>query len=311
MPSLLIRYPSDICSSASLENGVATEKPTADTSGQISVDVRMCRECKHTIFSSREFAESIQHSPPDQRAYETLRQFERGIRQLLPAFHRVLMNLQPEKLENGEVDLNKPPPTHAQIQEAAKIRKRLVDSFTKYSLAAKRLRDLKTDSPSQKKLQMAIYTYASSFLHTNMLPLKSLPQLLRQRSGPSPSSNSRFISSPQNPRSGLRHSQLASTDSETNSQAGTAPSETDDGASTVVSQLETEEKDLRERLVVLEEQRFMVDEMLKAAKTARRFEEATALSRNMEELEGEINGLKIKVGDVENRWEGVYGNGST
>ena len=218
------------------------------------------------------------------------------------------MALQPEKMENGEVDLNKPPPTHAQIQEAAKIRKRLVDSFTKYSLAAKRLRDLKTDSPSQKKLQMAIYTYASSFLHTNMLPLKSLPQLLRSRS--SASSNGRLLS-PQNQPSGLRHSQLASTDSETNSQAGTAPSETDDGASTIVSQLETEEKDLRERLVVLEEQRFMVDEMLKSATGARRFEEVSALSRNKEELEGEINGLKIKVGDIEDRWDGVYRNGNS
>lgn len=267
----------------------------------------MCRDCNHTIFSSREFAESLQHKPPDQRAYETLRQFERGIRQLLPSFHRVLLALQPEKLENGEVDLNKPPPTHTQIQEAAKIRKRLVDSFNKYGLAAKRLRDLKTESQAQKRLQMAVYTYASSFLHTNMLPLKSLPALLRSRST---ASSSRLLSSSGNP-SGLRHSQLAVADSETtSSQTGTAPSETDDGASTVVSQLETEEKDLRERLVVLEEQRFMVDEMLRAATTARRFEEVTALSRNKEELEGEIEGLKTKVGDVEDRWAGVYKNGS-
>lgn len=266
----------------------------------------MCRECKHTTFSSREFAESLQHKPPDQRAYETLRQFERGIRQLLPSFHRSLLALQPDKLENGEVDLNKPPPTHAQIQEAAKIRKRLVDSFSKYGMAAKRMRDLKSDNQAQQRLQMAVYTYANGFLHTNMLPLKSLPALLRSSSTTS-SSTSRLLSSQGHP---LRHSQLAATDSETTSQTGTAPSETDDGATTVVSQLETEEKDLRERLIVLEEQRFMVDEMLKAATSARRFEEVSALSRNKEELEGEINGLRGKVGDLEDRWEGVYRNGN-
>jgi hypothetical protein len=262
----------------------------------------MCRDCKHTIFSARDFAASLQHKPADQRAYETLRQFERGIQQLLPSFHRALLNLQPEKKESGEIDLNKPPPTHAQIQEAAKIRKRLVDSFGKYGIAAKRLRDLPTESPTQRRLQMAIYTYASGFLHTNMLPLKSLPQLLRSRSSASSStvvSTSRVLASHHHSGSSLRHSELAD---ETSSQA---PSE----GSTVVSQLEAEEKELRERLVVLEEQRFMVEAMVKTAQGSRRFEEVSALSRNVDELDAEIKVLRNKVGGVEERWEGVYRNG--
>ncbi|KAJ4257521.1 carboxypeptidase Y-deficient [Fusarium torreyae] len=284
----------------------ATEKPPATANpGQVGIDIRMCRECKHTIFSARDFAASLQHKPVDQRAYETLRQFERGIQQLLPSFTRVLLNLQPEKKESGEIDLNKPPPTHAQIQEAAKIRKRLVDSFAKYGTAAKRLRDLPTESPTQRRLQMAVYTYASSFLHTNMLPLKSLPQMLRSRSSASSStavSTSRLLASHHHSGSSLRHSELA--DTETSSQA---PSE----GSTVVSQLETEEKELRERLVVLEEQRFMVESMIKTAQGSRRFEEVSALSRNVDELDAEIKDLRNKVGGVEERWEGVYRNGVT
>ncbi|UZP39739.1 hypothetical protein NXS19_007555 [Fusarium pseudograminearum] len=283
-----------------------TEKPQSATNGgQVGIDIRMCRDCKHTIFSARDFAASLQHKPADQRAYETLQQFERGIQQLLPSFHRVLLNLQPEKKESGEIDLNKPPPTRAQIQEAAKIRKRLVDSFGKYGTAAKRLRDLPTESATQRRLQAAIYTYASGFLHTNMLPLKSLPQLLRSRSSASSStavSASRLLASHNHSGSSLRHSELA--DTETSSQA---PSE----GSTVVSQLETEEKELRERLVVLEEQRFMVESMIKTAHGSRRFEEVSALSRNVDELDAEINELKNKVGGVEERWEGVYRNGVT
>ncbi|UPL04013.1 hypothetical protein LCI18_014947 [Fusarium solani-melongenae] len=279
----------------------ATEKPPSTANpGQVSVDIRMCRECKHTIFSARDFTASLQHKPPDQRAYETLRQFERGIQQLLPSFHRALLNLQPEKNDTGEIDLNKPPPTHAQIQEAAKIRKRLVDSFGKYGTAAKRLRDLPSESATQRRLQMAIYTYASSFLHTNMLPLKSLPQLLRSRSSASSAtavSSSRLLA---HTHSGLRHSELADPDT-----ASQAPSE----GSTVVSQLETEEKELREKLVVLEEQRFMVQAMVKTAHGSRRFEEVSALSRNVDELDAEIKVLKGKVGGVEARWEGVYRNG--
>jgi hypothetical protein len=279
------------------------EKPLSVTGdGQVGIDIRMCRDCKHTIFSARDFAASLQHKPVDQRAYETLRQFERGIQQLLPSFHRALLNLQPEKKESGEIDLNKPPPTHAQIQEASKIRKRLVDSFGKYGIAAKRLRDLPTESPTQRRLQKAIYTYASGFLHTNMLPLKSLPQLLRSRSSASSStavSTSRLLASHHHSGSSLRHSELAD---ETSSQA---PSE----GSTVVSQLEAEEKELRERLVVLEEQRFMVEAMVKTAQGSRRFEEVSALSRNVDELDAEIKVLRNKVGGVEERWEGVYRNG--
>lgn len=259
----------------------------------------MCQDCNHTIFSGKDFNASLQLKPADQRAYETLRQFERGIRQLLPSFQRVLMALQPGTLENGEVDLNKPPPTRAQIQEASKIRKRLIDSFGKYGIAAKRIRDLPTASPTQQRLQTAIYTYASSFLHTNMLPLKSLPHLLRNQS--SRSSRSTPHLSVHSGSSGLRHTELAESDT-----ASQAASE----ASTVVSQLETEEKGLREGLAVLEEQRFMVEEMLRAATRARRFEEISALNRNMDELEIEIQALKNKISGVEARWEGVYRDGA-
>ncbi|OAA74369.1 Zinc finger, FYVE/PHD-type [Akanthomyces lecanii RCEF 1005] len=275
----------------------STEKPPPAT-GLVKIGIRMCQDCNHTIFSGRDFNASLEMKPADQRSYETLRQFERGIRQLLPSFHRVLLALQPDKLENGEVDLNKPPPTRAQIQEAGKIRKRLIDSFGKYGIAAKRIRDLPTQSPTQQRLQTAIYSYASTFLHTNMVPLKSLPQLLRNQSPRSARSTPHL--SVHSGSSGLRHTELAESDT-----ASQAASE----ASTVVSQLETEEKGLREGLAVLEEQRFMVEEMLRAATRARRFEEISALNRNMDELEAEIQALKGKISGVEAKWEGVYRDG--
>ncbi|POR39046.1 Vacuolar segregation protein pep7 [Tolypocladium paradoxum] len=287
--------------SLNLDNSTSqsTEKMQATGgSPQLSVGIRMCRECNRTIFCGRDFTASLSHKPPDQKAYETLRQFERGIRQLLPLFHRVLVALQPE-MSNGEADLSRPPPTRAQIQEAGKIRRRLIDGFGKYGTAAKRMRDLKSDNPAQQRLQQAVYTYASGFLHANMLPLKSLPQMLRTRS--TPSSASRFLSTPTQSTSSLRHTELAGSDA-----GSQAPSE----ASTVVSQLESEEKDVKERLAVLEEQKFMVEGMIRTATGARRFEEVSALSRNVDELEGEIQELRKKVGDVEARWEGVYRDGA-
>ena len=256
------------------------------------MDVRMCRECQSTIFSHREFAASLALKPPDQRAYETLRQFERGIRMLMPSFQRALMALQPP----DDHDSNKPPPTHAQIQEAAKIRKRLTDAFAKYDLAAKRLRDLKTDSQTQLRLQKAIYASASAFLHTNLIPLKSMPKILRANKP----SHRRLISGANGHLSPLRNQESAGFDAETSSVGGASE------ASTAVSALESEEKETRERLVVLEEQRFLVQEMLAGARSARRFEEVSALTRNLEELDREIEALKKLVAGVEERWEGLY-----
>lgn len=291
-------------------NRLGNEKtPNPTTNGHMSVDVRMCRDCKATIFSKRDFAESVAHKPPDQRAYETLRQFERGIKMLMPSFQRALLALQPPA---DEFSVDRPPPSHAQIQEASKLRKRLTDSFTKYNLAAKRLRDMKTTSPTQLRLQKNIYTAASSFLHTYMLPMKSVPKMLQSNSSSS-HHHRRHLLSPHDRHSSsgsmgpalspLRNGELADPGgSETASLAGA--SET----STAVSALETEEKELRERLVVLEEQRFLVKEMVNNARGSRRFEEVTALNKNVEELDREIASLRKAVDGVEERWEGVYAN---
>ncbi|KAI2468511.1 VAC1 protein [Annulohypoxylon bovei var. microspora] len=276
---------SDIGLNVANSSTPTSEKPAGGN--PISVDIHMCRDCKFTIFSKRDFMESIVHKPPDQRAYETLKQFERGIQLLIPTFQRALLPLQDENS----------PPNHAQIQEASKIRKRLTDSFTKYDVAARRIRDMKTDNPAQRQLQKAIHQAASSFLHMHMLPLKNLPRMLKHHSSSSSSSRNRLLANG-HVASPLRNgSDLLETASQT--------SET----STVMSALETEEKEVRERLVVLEEQRYMVQKMISSAHGARRFEEVSALTRNVEELDAEIESIKSKVVSVEDRWQGLYANG--
>ena len=149
----------------------------------------------------------------------------------------------------------------------------------------------------------------------HMLPLKNVPRMLKHKSngsgGSSSSSNPKgrlaLMAANGNSAATAIASPLRNgTDAETASQTTTdAASE----VSTAVSVLETEEKDLRERLVVLEEQRFLVHEMLASAHAGRRFEEVSALSRNVEELDREIADVKASVRQVEDRWRGVYANG--
>ena len=232
----------------------------------------------------------------------------------MPSFQKALLALQPPPDEDSSFrsQHNKPPstPTSAQVQEAAKIRKRLTDAFAKYDLAAKRLRDLKTDSPTQLRLQQSVYAAASSFLHANLIPLKSVPRVLRSNSMQhvhrrllNGNGSTSTLSPLRNGESAFSSPNKDAEAAETSSNAGASE------ASAVQSELDNEEKEAKERLVVLEEQMFMVQEMLKSARAQRRFEEVSALNRNVEELEGEIERAREGVRGVEERMGGLYVSG--
>lgn len=62
--------------------------------GSVPIDVRLCKECKSTLFDKRDFDADLARKPADVRAYENLRQFERGIRLLMPKFQKLLITLQ-------------------------------------------------------------------------------------------------------------------------------------------------------------------------------------------------------------------------
>ncbi|KAG9237798.1 hypothetical protein BJ875DRAFT_452823 [Amylocarpus encephaloides] len=250
---------------------------TGKKAGDLNLDIRMCRDCKTIVFSKSDFSAQVAHKPPDQRAYENLIQFEKGIRMLLPNFQRLLFALQdPEK-----------PPSHIQLAEASKVRKRLIDSFGKYDLAAKRIRDLPTTSATQLKLQRSIYQQSANFLSLHMLPLKSLPKILKHAS---PHGSSGL---PTNGRSAL--ATIKYNDVDTTSQMS---------SSSMVSAMEAEERQLKERLIVLEEQKFFVGEMIADANKRRKFDEATSLQSNLEDLGKEIDSVNGMLGQLD--FQGAY-----
>lgn len=205
------------------------------------------------------------------------------------------------------------PPTPAQLTEASKVRKRLIDSFAQYDTAARRIRDLPTDSPTQQKLQKAIYQQASNFLHLHMLPLKSLPKILKHATPggrPLPSGHSRDTlhgdtSSTAKPFTPA----LASIKYGNNTPNGSSQSITSDNSS-AISALEDEEKALRDRLIVLEEQKFFVSEMIADANKRRKFDEVSALALNIEDLSKEIDRINGILNNMD--FESLYtGNAQT
>ncbi|KAJ5917932.1 hypothetical protein N7454_010307 [Penicillium verhagenii] len=278
-----------------------TEKATRNH--MINVDIRLCKDCKTTLFDRRDFQADISRKPPEVRAYENLVQFERGIRLHLPRFQKLLTALQDPRR----------PPASSQIADASKVRKRLIDSFSKYDVAARRIRDLPTDSPTQQRLQKAIYQQASAFLHLHMLPLKSLPKVLKHASpsrDPIPSrtsSPSTLVNgspAPTKPQESALASIAYNKRLAPNGSTASLASDT----SSAVSALEAEEKSLRERLIVLEEQKFFVSEMIADANRRRKFDEVSSLAVNVEDLSREIDRISGMLAGLD--FEGVYTGGN-
>ena len=276
-----------------------TDNVTEKAVGQVGVDVRMCKDCRNTVFSRSDFAAALAYKPPDVRAYGNLIQFERGIRLMLPKFQRLLMVLQLVllmPLELNELMMRRDPdkpPSQAQLADASRTRKRLVDAFGQYNTAARRIRDLPTDSPTQQRLQKAIYQQSSNFLQIHMLPLKSLPKILKHATAHGLSSYDRPTSN------GKPASALASikyNDIDNVSQLS---------SSSAVSALEAEEKTLRETLMVLEEQLFLVKEQVADANKRRKFDEVSSLAQNVEDLSKEIDHVQGQLGQLD--FAGAYG----
>lgn len=276
-----------------------TEKPPPQDN--VALDIRLCKDCNHTLFANADFDASLS-SPAVisfDRAYHNLLEFEKGIRRMLPRFQKLLQALQdPES-----------PPTSAQITDASRTRKRLMDAFTQYDTAARRIRDLSSTSPTQIKLQKAIYQNASQFLHLHMLPLKSLPKVLKHatpngdvtpRTSSAVGTSSPLAAPPttgkSNALASIRYNHIRNDSSSALSMSSIASSR--------VSELEAEERSLRERLIVLEEQKFMVQEMVSDANKRRKFDEVAALAGNIEDLSREIDGIQGMLDNLD--FEGAY-----
>jgi rabenosyn-5 len=148
-------------------------------------------------------------------------------------------------------------PTKAQLDEAQKVRKRLLDLFAQYDAVSKRILSSPASSPTDKRVQTAMNQAAIQFLQTHMLPLQSLPKIL-------------------NPK-GKGKSPLA---------------ENQNGIS------DAKEKELKEKMMVLEEQKYLVENMIERAKKGRRMEEVGALRESLDDLQGEIGIIQKELGDL-------------
>ncbi|KAF8423122.1 FYVE zinc finger-domain-containing protein [Tirmania nivea] len=252
-------------------NSALSEKPTNDT----SLDIRICKECNFTVFSKKDFAADVSYLPPEAKAYSSLIQFEQGILAMMPRFQNLLTILQ-----NPHIN-----PSQAQVSEATRTRKRLLDAFSQYENAAKRILALEAKTQTEHVLRKNVYVKAAGLLQMHMLPLKALPKVMEKR---------------KEARKGEAVGMIMEVGSGVASGASSISGvEVNGGGKGGEVGNDAEEKRLKEQLMVLEEQRFLVGGMVGEAKRCRRFEEVGVLERSLRELEEEIGKVKQEVQDLE------------
>lgn len=227
------------------------EKLNMEFTASSTYGVRMCRDCKDTVFSKINFEEDVTGSlPPLLLTYQKLARVKNSIDVALPKFQMTLLALNdPEN-----------PPDKECLHVASEVRKKLLQSFGRYDALSREISTLKLSTPMEKKLQFQIYNAATQYLHDNMLPLKALPRVLKS--------------------------------AETSSVSSPTPELTSE-ASSVDPQAVQE---LQQQLVVMEEQKFMVQSMVNDAKSRRKFDEVIPLEQSISDLDLEISKLRDQLG---------------
>ena len=126
-----------------------------------------------------------------------------------------------------------------------------------------------------------------------MLPLKTLPKVLKHASPHGAVPNGHL--GPNGPSNGalaaIKYNEI-----DNSSQVS---------SSSAISALEEEEKTLRDRLIVLEEQKFFVGEMIADANKRRKFDEVSSLAQNIQDLGKEIDQIQGQLGQLD--FAGAYG----
>jgi hypothetical protein len=143
-------------------------------------------------------------------------------------------------------------------QEASKLRKRLVDSLALFDRLMKEIVSLDGLTYDEAMLQASIRTESANFIQINMAPLKQLPELLSKLE-------------------------------EDEEKKVPKPKYTREQVALI--------KQNREELMVLQEQKFLVEEMVENCKKQRHFDELPTLQKNLHELNKQIDHLQGELGD--------------
>ncbi|CED85205.1 FYVE finger-containing protein [Phaffia rhodozyma] len=232
--------------------------------------VRTCRDC-WSIVSRKQYMLNAARVPAFMRLYDTLRQIQSEILELLPTFYSLLNSSSSPTSSPLSPNSKSSPPSEIEIQLAA-YRKTLLENFASYDILAKKLRNIPCEKGSaQEKLQVNIGIMAGGFLASEMGGLqKSLSKQKRQHKHSTSSVGS--ISSQKSILKG-------------------SSSDNGDASSFGSNQRGAAEIEMGLLLQPLLEQEAQLESFIAEAEGQRKFEDAASLKTSLEEIRAEIKRL--------------------
>lgn len=228
------------------------------------LSIRLCTQCIDMLFIGRKFTKDVAMPLSGIFAkYESMKNISKVIDGLMPIFEDSLNNLKLKTAKDSENVLD-----YKNLNDLARLRQKLLGSVNLYNTLTRQLISVEPRSNLEKKLQSSIKIASAAYINEKILPLKSLPAILNPE-GQKTNNEKR-----QNEPEIKKLSQL------------------------MIENLTIKEvKELREELMVLKEQSYLIESTIQDYKKQRRLEEVVALNKNLEELRSRIRTVQSKLGD--------------
>lgn len=249
-------------------------------SRQDSNTIRMCRDCKDTMFARRNFQYQTANTPTPELI--KLFMLSERVRQhisskLLPEFEDSLLIVEdpqrasnPTTTTNGHSRTSSNTSNHINMGDATTARKKLMDAFVQYDSLAKRFGACRADTDVEKRLQARMTSVAEQFLQDTMVPLRAVPKVLKRQPNTDFESSNNNINDSKPLQEGESHLDRMSRR----------------------ARRAAEVKEQQDQLIVLQEQEFLVRNMIDEAKKGRRFDEVGPLMQSVQELQTEIEKIQ-------------------
>lgn len=230
----------------------------ADLTG-IDYSIRLCSVCIKTLYVGRKFKRDLnQPLPLILSRCESLHNTSQVISNILPLLNAHIKNIEDTKQENKVINPD-------DIEASKKLKIKLLRAVASYNTLARQLSSIAPKNNAEKKIQQSVQMASAAFLNDKILRLKTLPGIIQTDNNYLPESDAHEVTK----LSDIMFNNLSI----------------------------REVKKFREDLMVLKEQKYLVESMIKDAKKQRKFDEIAILDINLNELKSNIEEIQDRLGD--------------
>ncbi|GAV53952.1 hypothetical protein ZYGR_0AK04540 [Zygosaccharomyces rouxii] len=226
---------------------------------EIDHSIRLCYKCIKSLYGERKFKKDIQKPKPQLLSLcESLESTSKVITDTISQMEKFMIRMDGSKVADQI-------PKEEDMTESKKLRTKLLRSVAMYNNLARQASRITPANVTEAKIKKSVQVASSTFINEKILSLKRVPGMMDD----SPRTNSPIREPDKVQSTNLLFNNLTI----------------------------SEVKRYREELMVLKEQKFLVESMIEEAKKQRKFDEVATLSTNLNELSTQITKTQDNLGD--------------